>query len=94
MTAIGFEVRTARKRHSCEWCGEETVPGEKYETWAWVYDGVYRVRIHPECNEAWRRAIDDKVMDRHDGISFGEFSRGCYCERGVCECPKETQTDD
>jgi hypothetical protein len=41
---------TARKKHTCEWCGEVIEVGEKHEKNAGISDGDFQSwRAHKEC---------------------------------------------
>lgn len=42
----------ARKAHTCSWCCEKILPGEKYERWVSIDDSAYTNKMHPECVEA------------------------------------------
>jgi hypothetical protein len=78
-------VRRARKRHECWWCSEWIESGEHYAKWVWKDGGdLLPVKVHLECRTAWAEIGDE-------GVGFGDFCRGCTCERGCCECAKGTK---
>lgn len=85
MTQIGDVERIARSRKAkrCCWCDEMIGVGQPAIRWLWK-DGadIGAVRVHPECYAALQR------RDLWDGEEWcpGEFSRGCCCEHGACEC--------
>ena len=50
-TLFSSDVRTAKKAHTCIWCGQKILVGEKYTDERSVYDGnIQRHRWHPECH--------------------------------------------
>lgn len=79
-------VAKSRKAKRCTWCDEMIDVGQPAVCWLWK-DGadVYSVRMHPECYTAM-----GKEASRRGGYDFeftaGEYSRGCGCEHGTCEC--------
>lgn len=74
---------TARKTHRCWWCGEPIEKGDTYCKWACMDGGtVATIKVHPECRDAWYSL---PPIDAEE-VGFAEFSRGCTCERGRCEC--------
>jgi len=45
------DQRTAKKAHTCIWCGQKILVAEKYTDERSVYDGnIQRHRWHPECH--------------------------------------------
>jgi hypothetical protein len=53
MTALGSGIRTARKAHRCDYCGDEIQPGEPYVWWKLVDgDGFFNGHGHRECSDA------------------------------------------
>jgi len=86
---ISHETRKARKQHQCDWCGEAIASGETYAETVGVADGEFcRGRMHLECDVACQQAWRDKIVDDVDYWRPGAFERGCYCERGQCQCRK------
>jgi hypothetical protein len=54
------KVRTARKPHRCEWCGENVKPGERHYAWP-VLKMADMDRVHAlECQYAmWREGLGE-----------------------------------
>lgn len=53
-STLGFrEVRAARKRRPCSWCGQDIEVGSRCLSWFWAsgYD-TSNVSMHPECYRA------------------------------------------
>ena len=71
----------ARKQHECWWCGETIKPKEKYARWLWEDGELLVIKVHIECREAWSTLPSDS-----NSTGYGEFSRGCCCDRGACRC--------
>lgn len=72
------EIRTAtvtvRKRHSCEWCAEQILPGERAFYRAYVFEGDFNQgRMHPECEKAMHTVPN---CDLRDGWMAGDYKRG------------------
>jgi hypothetical protein len=89
MSAVcGQKTPVARSRHFCWWCDGAIEKGTKYAQWTWIDDGPPEVvRVHLECKAAWDDAAAGPDRDFYeDGISPGEHSRGCGCERDNCHC--------
>lgn len=79
------QTHKARKTHRCSWCDQRINSGETYHRYRW-FDGsdASTVKMHPECHEA-----SDRLSKQQGGyIEFepGEYTRGCTCEAGCCEC--------
>jgi hypothetical protein len=88
MTAFHHKTQKARRVWKCWWCGERIEVNEQYSSWRWA-DGsdVMTVRVHSECEQAWNAlAVEDGYG--YAEVEFGEFSRGCRCQAGRCECEK------
>ena len=87
--ATDAETLKARKKHQCSWCGEEIQTGETYARYVFFGGDVPgTVKMHQECRVAMRgySAQNRGWIEWQDG----EFSRGCACENGRCECNKQT----
>lgn len=86
MAVLNHRTVKARKPHVCYWCGETIVAGGQCETWAWSGDcRVSTVRVHPECSAAWSEMASIEGGGTYE-TGPHEFSRGCMCPRGQCEC--------
>jgi len=58
-TSSNPTTQKARKGHRCSWCGEPINPGEEYTRWRYYGDdGVGTVKMHPECEAAQQREVD------------------------------------
>ena len=50
---ISNALRRARKRHTCDWCGELIEPKTKYLSWFGIVDGeAGSTKLHQECSDA------------------------------------------
>lgn len=61
--------QTARKPHTCSWCGQKIIVGEKYARWANYDDGVVTNKAHEECE------ADITEAARYEGGTI-EFAAG------------------
>lgn len=78
-------IKSAAKRHRCDWCWEHIKAGEPYARWRWFGDNDPRsVKVHEECLMAIN-ACD--VNDIADGWSPGDNPRGCNCG-GCSQCER------
>ena len=60
MEVVGYETRTARKKHRCDLCGGDILPGEQYERWCSVNMGsVLESKVHKDC----RHVINSYCLD-------------------------------
>lgn len=60
-------------------------PIQTYVGWTWVGEGKpERIKVHPECDEAWCNAADMWGYPYETGP--GEHCRGCYFSSNGCEC--------
>jgi hypothetical protein len=74
-----------RKAHRCWWCGELIGRGEKCVFWVWKEDGELNPTwVHPECSAAW----NSLPIYNAEEVWFAEYTRGCTCVSGGCECKK------
>lgn len=65
---------TARKEHSCEWCGEKTAVGEKYVNRVYIYEGEFNNgHMHLDCAEAMNKSDSEYIQD---GFFPGHAKRG------------------
>lgn len=82
------EIKSARKKHRCDWCWFEPIEvGQPYRRWR-MYDGgeASTVRVHPECDEARKEAQQrDPYFEEW---MPGDNPRGCNCgfDRGCPRC--------
>ena len=80
-------VKNSRKLRQCDWCYDLIQIGEPYEAYSWRDEGDFgRVILHRECYAATQEIAN------WNGFFYwspGCYSRGCYRERGRCECNKE-----
>lgn len=61
-------VKSARKNHVCNWCGESINKGQSYHYWAGVHEGEFGTcKTHPECE-----AAADRTM-KHNNVWWWEF---------------------
>jgi len=70
---------TARKPHTCIWCGEQIAKGENYRDVSGKYNGDFQVnKYHWECSTASLEALH-----KHDVREFEphEFYRGLSLPR-------------
>lgn len=87
-------IKRARKRHVCEWCGEDIEPGQPYDRYRYYEEGEPpgTVKAHPECMEC----IDN--MDADDLIYQGASPRGSDCgwcmDCEFCRAAKQRQEDE
>lgn len=70
------QIKSAKKKHSCDWCGERIEPGSSYFRWRFFSqshrDEFGTCKLHPECYQ------DNQSMPRIelvDGWTPGQFSR-------------------
>jgi len=81
MTVLSESNPIARNEHTCYWCGEKILPGERYTRWASIDFGeFFFTKVHRECADAWHSLHPDDFVDEHGQC------RGCICERGDCRC--------
>ena len=89
--ATPVEQRKARRDYRCHWCGGPIPKGTSHAAWTWFDEGrAETVRTHPECAEAWHAL---SVWDREE-VHFADYSRGCTCENGRCECAAVAARED
>lgn len=78
MSTILSESRpTARKEHTCDFCGHAIPVGEKYNLQVGVYDGFYTWKSHVVCEELAH--LLDMYEDAYpDGVSSDGFMQTTY----------------
>lgn len=84
-TFHSVSVAKSRRGRQCTWCGEQVQIGDPYKAYQFR-DGreTGHVTLHPECYSA----MQEMAAEEGGWFSWteGDFSRGCMCERGSCEC--------
>ena len=93
---ICTQWRTARKEHTCDYCGEKILPGQRYEHYTGKFDGeIYVWKAHEACTfvaqEIW------KYADPDEGMNADEFREACcdVCRTFVCpDCGKWDTADE
>lgn len=87
---LSQRTRTARKEHSCFFCGESIPVGTRYGSRAGASDGEFWfIKFHPECSEATNSWRDDD----YEVFTEGMLIRGTDVERQYCVgCKKNKAT--
>lgn len=70
------KIRTARKPHRCNWCGENIKAGERHYAWPVSEDGqIWTVFMHLECQHAMcREGLGEwDLYENPRGLTGGEF---------------------
>ena len=87
--------RTARKRHTCNYCEGYIEKDEKYEWSKLKYDDlIYEWKAHKECaliaSEIW------DYVDPDDGMTHEDFMEGAenVCQTFICPDCKDPAKDD
>lgn len=91
MSEIFHEVSVTRSRRlrQCTWCAGRIEKGEAYRAYRFKDCGdTGHVTLHPECYSAMQETAADE--GGWFDWSVGDFSRGCSCQNGHCECEKES----
>lgn len=72
-------IKSARKRHGCDWCGEAIEIGKSYSRYRYLEPEYGFAKMHPECFTAMQDAYSDEAFMRNieDGFT-SEQPRGCY----------------
>ena len=90
------EWRTARKEHTCSYCGKQIDPNEKYHYHVMKYDGqVYDWKAHEQCEFVAQEIWD--YCEPDEGLTEEEFQDGCreICRDFVCpDCEKHDDCDE
>ena len=75
---------TARKAHTCDWCGTEIKAAERYANWCWFENGTATtVRSHLDCLDAASRDYPEAWFNR-------DQPRGCDCGFDKSCCGNQT----
>ena len=73
-TELSSKYVKSKKEHSCEWCAEKILIGEKCFYRAYISDRDFmHGRMHIECEEAML-TVDHRELE--DGWSPGDYKRG------------------
>jgi hypothetical protein len=84
------KIRTARKSHTCDYCGQTIKKGEQYEWSKNIWEGtIFEWHNHLSCGRIASAIFD--YVDPDDGMSDQDFCEGCQevCQRFICpDCPK------
>jgi hypothetical protein len=84
------EERTARKQHTCNFCGSNIEKGEKYNFGAYKFDGdFFDWKSHKRCDFIATELWD--IADPDEGMSEEDFFDACnnFCRVFVCpDCPQ------
>lgn len=84
-TFHSVSVTKSRRVRQCTWCGEQVKIGEPYKAYRFKDGGdTGHVTMHPECYSAMQEMAADE--GGWFEWSIGDFSRGCCCAHGSCEC--------
>lgn len=68
-------IKQSRKKHRCDWCGEEIKIGESYNKWMCAQDGsAETVKAHPECLKV------SYTYDHYETFFDMDHKRGVYDE--------------
>ena len=76
--------RTARKTHSCDYCGSPIIKGETYSYTVLKYEDLYEWKCHLKC-EVIASALW-KYIDPDEGMTEEDFQEGCqnFCSTFIC----------
>lgn len=70
-TLSSMLVMSARRTHTCSWCGELIAKGENYHRYVGIHEGVFQSHgMHPECRDAAR------TLNSDDGFDAYSYQRG------------------
>ena len=87
--------RIARKRHTCDWCGNAIKKGEEYHWEKFIYDGdFYEWRSHLSCSRIVSEIWD--YVEPDEGMDSDEFTDACgdICKEFICpDCPSWNKDD-
>lgn len=74
---------TCRKPRVCSWCGKWIEVGDRKVSYLWVDGGDKGFEnMHAECYAASQTMSNDDL----ESLAGIQFSRGCTCDAGQCEC--------
>ena len=76
--------RTARKTHSCDYCGSPIIRGEVYSYAVLKHETLYEWKSHLKC-EVIASALWNYI-DPDEGMSDEDFQEGCcdFCSAFIC----------
>ena len=83
------EERTARKNHTCDFCGGTIEKGEKYNHGVYKDDVFFEWKTHKRCDFIATEIWD--LVDPDEGMSGEDFCEACgeFCHVFVCpDCPQ------
>lgn len=70
-------IKSARKRHTCDWCGKFIHIAESYIYTAHIYEGDFQVwKAHPECEQALIRSYKDGSLEQYEEVGKWSHERG------------------
>lgn len=64
--------RITRKAHKCFFCNDLIPIGTAYDFRSGAGDGIFTMKMHPECN----KATSGWTEDEYESFSEGELKRG------------------
>ncbi len=92
---LEHKIRTARKEHSCDYCGKIIKPGTPYMWSKNVYDDtIYEWHSHTECEFIVGQIWD--YVDPDEGMSEEDFREACkdLSETFICPDCKKWDADN
>lgn len=76
-TTLSQTTPIARKEHTCIWCREKILKGEKYNRWTGIFDGDFQSNaMHLECQRAFNEQSRIYGYISCDGFEPYSFKRG------------------
>lgn len=86
---LRHEMRTAKKRHICDYCGGIIKKGEKYNLGVYKDDLIFEWKSHKRCDFIVSELWD--FIDPDEGMDADDFHEACaeFCHAFVCpDCPQ------